>query len=161
MKLLIAEDDRTTRRLLQSYLKGWGHEATAAEDGAEAWRLFQGGEFEIVITDWTMPRMDGLELVRRIRSSESAGGVYILMMTATATRENLVQCTEAGADDLVSKPLDPGELRLRLRAGQRIAQLEQGVAAATASLEAGGDLDTVRRGLAQLLEQSRRASGAR
>jgi len=68
MKVLIAEDEALARRLLQNYLERWGHEVVAAQNGAEAWQLFAAGEFSIVISDWIMPELDGVELIRRIRA---------------------------------------------------------------------------------------------
>ena len=72
MKILIADDDSVSRRLLQSYLQKWGYEVIAAQDGAEAWRLFEDGQFPMVITDWMMPEIDGSGLLRRIRASPAA-----------------------------------------------------------------------------------------
>jgi signal transduction histidine kinase len=100
----------------------------AAGDGAEAWQLFVENEFPVVISDWMMPEMDGLELVRRIRASERPGYVYIILLTARAQTEDLVKGMEAGADDFVAKPFERDELRVRLRAGERIIQLEQTLA---------------------------------
>jgi DNA-binding response OmpR family regulator len=120
MKVLIADDDFTTRRLLQSYLEKWGHEVTAAKTGSEALELFERGDYSIVVTDWSMPEMDGLELIGRIRSLPRAGYVYIVLVTARAQAEDVVQGIEAGADDFVTKPFDRDELRARMRAGERI-----------------------------------------
>ena len=128
MKILIAEDALVSRRLLQRHLEAWGHEVVAAVDGAEAWQSFLADEFPIVISDWMMPEMDGLELVRRIRASERPGYVYIILLTARAQTEDLVEGMEAGADDFVAKPFERDELRVRLRAGERIIQLEQTLA---------------------------------
>jgi two-component system, NtrC family, sensor kinase len=128
MKVLIAEDDVLSRRLLQSHLEKWGHEVTAAADGGEAWRLFQAGHYPLVISDWMMPEMDGPELIRRIRGHERPGYVYIILLTSRAQKEDVVLGMEAGADDFVTKPFDREELRVRLRAGERIVQLEQTLA---------------------------------
>jgi len=128
VRLLIAEDDLISRRLLQSNLEKWGHEVVSAPDGAEAWRLFEAGEFPIVISDWMMPVMDGVELVRRIRACRRPGYVYTILLTAKTQKEELVQGMEAGADDFVTKPFDREELRVRLRAGERIIHLEQSLA---------------------------------
>ena len=128
MKILIAEDALISRRLLQRHLEAWGHEVVAAVDGAEAWQHFADDEFPIVISDWMMPEMDGLELVRHIRASERPGYVYIILLTARAQTEDLVEGMEAGADDFVAKPFERDELRVRLRAGERIIQLEQTLA---------------------------------
>jgi signal transduction histidine kinase len=128
MKILIAEDALVSRRLLERHLQAWGHAVVAATDGAEAWQCFVADEFPIVISDWMMPEMDGLELVRRIRASERPGYVYIILLTAKSQTEDLVAAMEAGADDFVAKPFERDELRARLRAGERIIQLEQTLA---------------------------------
>ncbi len=128
MKILIAEDALVSRRLLERHLQTWGHEVVAATDGAEAWQLFGTDEFPIVISDWMMPEIDGLELVRRIRASERPGYVYIILLTAKSETEDLVAGMEAGADDFMGKPFERDELRVRLRAGERIIQLEKTLA---------------------------------
>jgi signal transduction histidine kinase len=128
VRILIAEDEAVSRRLLQSYLEKWGHEVVAAADGAKAWRLFQTGEFPLVLSDWVMPELDGLELIRRIRDSAGRGYVYIILLTAKSQKEDLVAGMEAGANDFVAKPFDREELRARLRAGERILRLEQTLA---------------------------------
>jgi signal transduction histidine kinase len=125
MKVLIADDDPVSRHLLNRHVQAWGHEVTAAEDGARAWQLFAGGEFPIVITDWLMPELDGLELVRRIRAEPRPGYVYVILLTARSQKDDVVQGMEAGADDFVTKPFDRDELRVRVRAGERIIRLEQ------------------------------------
>jgi signal transduction histidine kinase len=124
MHILIADDDPVSRRLLQNYLQKWGYEVTPAQDGAEAWRLFEGGSFPMVITDWMMPELDGSGLIRRIRALQRPGYVYAMMLTARAQKEDLVEGMEAGADDFLTKPFDRDELRVRLRAGERIIRLE-------------------------------------
>jgi sigma-B regulation protein RsbU (phosphoserine phosphatase) len=124
VKVLIAEDEAILRRLLRSYLERWGHEVVVAENGADAWTLFKGGEFPIVISDWMMPEMDGLELIRRIRAYQRPGYVYTILVTSKSQKEDIVEGMEAGADDFVTKPFDRDELRVRLRAGQRIIELE-------------------------------------
>jgi phosphoserine phosphatase RsbU/P len=124
VKVLIAEDEAILRRLLRSHLERWGHEVVAAENGADAWNLFQAGAFPIVITDWVMPEMDGLELIRRIRAYQRTGYVYTILVTSRSQKEDIVEGMEAGADDFVTKPFDRDELRVRLRAGQRIIELE-------------------------------------
>ena len=134
MKVLIADDDPVSRRLLQSDLQKWGYEVTVAMDGAEAWRLFQEGDFALVISDWMMPGLDGPELIRRIRACEKPNYVYTILLTAMSHKEELVQGMEAGADDFVSKPFDRNELHVRLRAGERIFKLEQALKEQTQAL---------------------------
>lgn len=128
MRILVAEDDAVSRRLLQSYLERWGHEVVTATDGEQAWALFQDSVFPILITDWMMPGIDGVELIRRVRaaapSPEGPPYVYAILLTAKSEKEDLVQAMEAGADDFVAKPFDRDELRARLREGERIIQLE-------------------------------------
>jgi signal transduction histidine kinase len=134
MKILIADDEPVSRRLLQSFLQTWGHEVLAASNGAEAWQLFQCHDSAIVISDWVMPEMDGLELIRRVRGCQRGAPlaegkwtpyVYVILLTSKSQKEDVVKGMEAGADDFVTKPFDREELRVRLRAGERIIQLEQ------------------------------------
>jgi signal transduction histidine kinase len=134
MKTLIADDDSVSRRLLQNYLQKWGYEVTTAQDGAEAWRLFEGSLFPMVITDWMMPELDGPGLLRRIRASRRPGYVYAILLTAKSQKEDLVEGMEAGADDFLTKPFDRDELRVRLRAGERIIRLEHHLREAQAAL---------------------------
>lgn len=125
MKLLLAEDSVMMRRILVGSLKQWEYEVVESEDGREAWERFQQDRFPLVLTDWMMPEMDGLELIKRIRASESNGYTYIILLTAKSDKEDLVLGMEAGADDFLIKPCDPGELRVRVREGERIIRLEQ------------------------------------
>lgn len=130
MRILIAEDALVSRRLLQQCLQQWGYEVVAASDGARAWQLFCEGDFPIVISDWMMPEMDGPDLIRRIRASSDANYyVYTILLTAKTGQEDVVAGMEAGADDFLRKPFDLEELRVRLRAGERIIKLERTLAA--------------------------------
>ncbi|MCU0979942.1 MAG: response regulator [Pirellulaceae bacterium] len=124
MKVLIVEDSLVMRRLLRSSLQKWQYEVTEAEDGARAWELFRHEHFPLVLTDWLMPEMDGLELTRRIRACELPSYVYIILLTAKSEKEDLVTAMDAGADDFLAKPFDSDELRVRMREGQRIIELE-------------------------------------
>ncbi|MEO2017307.1 MAG: response regulator [Fuerstiella sp.] len=124
MKVLLAEDSFTMRRLLSSQLQRWNYEITEVEDGAQAWESFQENHFSLVLTDWMMPKVDGLELIRRIRDSGHAEYVYIVLLTSKSENEDLVEAMDAGADDFLAKPCNPKELRVRLRAGERIIELE-------------------------------------
>lgn len=128
MKVLIVDDDPVSRRLLQSYLQKWGYDVVVAVDGADAWRLFGQEEFPVVISDWMMPGLDGAELIRRIRASPQAHYVYTILLTSRSQKEDLVEGMEAGADDFVNKPFLGEELRVRLRAGERIVNLERTLA---------------------------------
>ena len=129
MKVLIAEDDGVSQRILRSYLEKWGYEVVVARDGDEAWALFQEHDFPVVITDWMMPGMDGVDLIRRIREcNRPSGFVYTILVTARSQKEDLVEGMDAGADDFVTKPFDRDELRVRLREGERVVRLERAVA---------------------------------
>lgn len=124
MDILIAEDSFVSRKFLQKMLEEFGHTVIAAEDGMQAWELFNERKFEMVITDWMMPRMDGLALCQQIRQKKSADYVYIIILTAKDQKANAIKGLDAGADDYITKPLDPGELSTRIKVGQRILQLE-------------------------------------
>ena len=106
MRVLVAEDDPVALRLLQNYLAKWGHEVVSAGDGAEAWARFQEAPCPLVISDWMMPEMDGLELVRRIRAWQAARApaeyVFIVLLTARAQKEDIVAGMEAGADETLA-----------------------------------------------------------
>lgn len=125
MKVLIADDSLLMRQLLRGFLQKWQYEVVLAEDGAQAWELFQSGDFPLILTDWLMPEMDGLELIRRIRSSNLPQYVYIILLTAKSEKEDLVVAMDAGADDFLAKPFDQDELRVRIREGERIIRLER------------------------------------
>jgi two-component system, NtrC family, sensor kinase len=125
VRVLLVEDDAVSRRLLRSYLEKWGHEVTEAEDGAVAWQRFQAGEFPVVVSDWMMPEMDGLELVRRIRSSGNAGYVYVILITARTQAADVAEGVEAGADEFIRKPVDRDDLRVKLWEAERVVRLQE------------------------------------
>jgi DNA-binding NtrC family response regulator len=135
MRILIAEDEQITRRKLQRQLEKMGHEVVAAADGKEAWEQFQTDPHPVVICDWEMPEMNGVELVRKIRAADTPGYVYIIMLTGKSDTQDVVTGMEAGADDFISKPFDRKELRVRLRAGERILELEQSLEASNGRLK--------------------------
>ncbi len=116
------------RLLLNAQLSEWGLEVIEAEDGEQAWELFQQHHTSLVLTDWVMPKMDGLELIRRIRAHSTDRYVYVVLLTAKSEKGDLVQAMDAGADDFLVKPCDNQELRVRLREGTRILKLEQTLA---------------------------------
>jgi len=127
MKILIAEDDSSARRLIKLRLSAAGHEIVEAEDGQTAWKLFQQEPFHIVITDWMMPNLDGPGLIQNIRSSGQKGYTYIIMLTAIDDKPNVVMGLEAGADEYLTKPFDSKELIARVASGERIIKLEEGL----------------------------------
>ena len=124
MEILIAEDEFVSRSFLENMLESLGHEVLSAENGLEAFEIFQQKDVKMVITDWVMPEMDGIGLCRKIRAADLSHYIYIIFVTAKDQREDSIKGLEAGADDYIVKPLDPQELSARIRAGQRILQLE-------------------------------------
>ena len=126
MEILIAEDDYISRNLLKKMLLEMGHEVVEAENGRQAWQMLQNVPFKIVISDWMMPEMDGLELCHKIRNCSQKGYVYIIMLTAKDRKTDLVDVFKAGADDYIPKPFDPEELRARVLTGERVVRLEEG-----------------------------------
>ena len=125
MEILIAEDEPISRRLLEFTLRRWGYEVTTAADGSEAWEMLQSpAPPSLVISDWMMPGMDGLELCHRIRSREQPGYTYLIILTARGKKEDVIKGLEAGADDYLVKPFDQEELRCRIKIGERIINLE-------------------------------------
>lgn len=125
MEILIAEDDNVSRRLLHKIIEKLGYKVISAEDGSQAWDIFQKKPVKMVITDWMMPEMDGLELCRKIRGAKPSHYVYIIILTAKDQAQDSVKGLDAGADDYIIKPFKSGQLRARIRAGRRIIQLEE------------------------------------
>src|SRR6188472_2163541 len=120
MKVLIAEDDSISRRLLQAALVKWGYDVVVTTDGREAWKILQAAEPPtLLILDWLMPQMDGIEICREARKSEALKSAYIILLTSRGSKQDIVQGLEAGADDYVTKPFDHGELRARVQVGSR------------------------------------------
>lgn len=125
MNILIVEDDLTTQRLLEAHLKSWGHTVHTAVDGETAWEALHSAPVDMVVTDWMLPKMTGLELCRKIRTEYADGGVYLIIARPRYAREDMCHGLETGVDDHVAKPFDFGELRARIASGARIVQLEQ------------------------------------
>jgi two-component system, cell cycle response regulator len=134
--VLIAEDDPIFRRILQSWLQRWNYRVTAVENGQDAWEALQPeGAPQLVILDWMMPGLDGLEICRRIRSCGQSPYRYVLLLTAKDDKQDVVAGLEAGADDYLTKPFDVDELRARVRAGRRILELQEELIRAHGALE--------------------------
>jgi len=135
-RVLVAEDDAMFRAILRNWLESWGYHVTIAANGARAWEILQGREApQMLILDWMMPELSGLELCRLIRERNTLPYQYILLATAKDAREGLIQGLEAGADDYLAKPFDHNELRARLRAGRRILTLQEAHIEARQELE--------------------------
>jgi diguanylate cyclase (GGDEF)-like protein len=125
MRVLIAEDDLVSRLILQKTLESRGYKVFAAENGREAWEILQREDLQFIIADWIMPVMDGVTLCREIRASGIHGYVYFILLTGKDKKEDIIRGLEAGADDYVAKPFERDELKVRVRAGERIIKLEK------------------------------------
>ncbi len=140
MRILYIDDKPDIRNLLQRYLTSWGYEAVGAADGEEGWQLIQSLCPDIVVTDWMMPGLDGLELCRRIRTAGLPRYVYVILLTARNVKEDLVVGMEAGADDFIGKPFEKLELKARLNAAARIISLERALEEKNRKLEDAYDV---------------------
>ena len=135
MRVLIVEDDPMSALVLRRTLENLGHTTVAASDGLEAWELIQHDDIRLVISDWMMPRMDGLELCRRIRARRDRVYTYVVVVTAKRQRKDRIEALQAGADDLLSKPFDQGELLARTQVAQRILTMQEELQARSRQLE--------------------------
>ena len=155
MRVLIAEDEEVGLYMLQSALTKAGYEVVTATDGREAWEILQRHDTpQLAIIDWMMPGLDGLEVCRRVRDSRTTMYVYIIMLTGKARKEDIVAGMQAGADDYLAKPFDADELRVRVRAGERIVALQEALRvqatqdALTGAMNRGAIFDVLKRELA-------------
>ncbi|MFE4196473.1 GGDEF domain-containing protein [Paenarthrobacter sp. NPDC056912] len=128
MKVLIADDDQISRMITKAAVEQSGHECIVAVDGDSAWQLFKAHSPEAVVTDLMMPGLSGLDLCRAIRASEEDSYTYVILVTSHGSRKDVLAGMEAGADDYVTKPLDPFNLHIRLLAAQRITSLHSDLA---------------------------------
>jgi diguanylate cyclase (GGDEF)-like protein len=136
MKVLIAEDNRFFRRLIEVNLRQWGHEVIPCEDGAEAWDILKKDDCpHLAILDWEMPGMLGIEICRAVRALRNHPYVYIILLTAKSNKDDLVAGLASGADDYITKPFEPVELQVRLRAGTRIVELQEELVSALKAAE--------------------------
>jgi sigma-B regulation protein RsbU (phosphoserine phosphatase) len=135
MKILIAEDDQVSRRLLETSLTKWGYEVVTASDGLEAWDVLQNPSApELCVLDWMMPRMDGLDLCRKIRGSRDPR--YVILLTAKDSIQDVVTGLTDAADDYITKPFNRDELRVRVQVGARTLAMQRNLAERVRELEA-------------------------
>ena len=127
MRILIVEDDIDLREMLQILLSQEGHQIDAVENGNEAWEAFNKRDYSVVISDWLMPELDGLELCRRVRAADKPHYTYVILLTALQGKANHIEAMRAGVDDFMSKPYDPDELKARLMVADRIVRLQDHV----------------------------------
>ena len=136
MKILIAEDDFTSRSILEGVLIKQGCEVVAALNGAAAWAVMQQPDApRLIILDWIMPEMDGIEVCQSIRTLETDQPPYIIMLTSRDEKTDIITGLEAGADDYLAKPYDPDELRARVNVGRRMVEMQAKLAAHTQELQ--------------------------
>jgi phosphoserine phosphatase RsbU/P len=128
IRILIAEDDHVSRTVLERTLRGWGHDLVVANDGAAAWEALLADDApSMAILDWMMPGLEGPEICRRVRALARSVPNYLILLTAKGQINDIVTGLDSGADDYVSKPFDRQELRSRIRVGERILALQQGM----------------------------------
>jgi DNA-binding response OmpR family regulator len=125
MRILVAEDDEVTRRILEQALVDPRHDVELTVDGTAAWERILAEPPTILVTDWMMPGMDGPDLIRRIRSASLPHYVYTILVTARTAVDDVIEGLDAGADDYLSKPFDLRELQGRIRIGERIVNMER------------------------------------
>ncbi len=137
MRVLIAEDDAVSRRLLEARLAKWGYEVLSTKDGTEAWACLQEpGSPQLAILDWMMPGLSGLDVCALARGNAATGSKHLILLTARDSRADVVSGLTAGASDYMTKPFDVEELRARVQVGQRIVELQTSLAERVRELEA-------------------------
>jgi DNA-binding response OmpR family regulator len=127
MNILVVDDDAVARTVVCAVLQKLGHDVLEAVNGKEAWSLFNTVEFGVLIVDWEMPVMNGLELCRHVREADREKYTYIIMLTGRIGKQDFVDGINAGADDFANKPVSPAELEARLRVAERILGLQADV----------------------------------
>lgn len=136
MRILIADDDRISRCILEAALTRWGYAVQSAVDGTEAWQALQRHDRpSLVVLDLEMPGLDGIEVCRRVRESSDSQLPYIIFLTAWEGKGDITKGLQAGADDYVTKPFDPDELQARIQVGARVVDLQQALANRLSQLE--------------------------
>ena len=136
MKILIAEDDQTSRWMLEAILRKWGYDVNAVCNGREAWQAMQAeNPPALAIIDWMMPGIDGVEFCRKVRESVPLASTYIILLTGKRRINDVIIGLEAGANDYMRKPFDREELHARVRVGKRVIELESALAERVKELE--------------------------
>jgi len=140
VKILIAEDDITTRSMLQAILSKWDYEVISTSDGDKAWTITQtNNPPQLALLDWEMPGMNGLELCRKIKSLDLDTPIYVILLTSRGAIEDVVQGLNAGADDYITKPFDNNELRARIGVAERLITVQGDLATKIEELEEAMD----------------------
>jgi sigma-B regulation protein RsbU (phosphoserine phosphatase) len=128
VKILLVDDDPVARRIHSMILQMQGHDVLEASDGEVAWKFVEEGQCSFVVSDWIMPNLAGVDLCRKIRSANLERYVYVILCTSKGEKSDLIEGMDAGADDFLVKPISPEELRVKVRAGERVLSLQQGLA---------------------------------
>jgi len=123
VNILIAEDDRISSKILEKHITGWGYKVLVVHDGKKAWQTFKNNKIGIVLLDWMMPEITGIDLCRKIRNDKSGKYTYIILLTAKKNQKDINEGLTAGADEYLTKPFNPIELKARLKTGKRIIDL--------------------------------------
>jgi phosphoserine phosphatase RsbU/P len=148
MKILIAEDDLTSRFMLASVLQKCGYQISEAGNGQEAWQALQKDDApRVAIFDWVMPEMDGLELIRKVRAIPSDNPIYIIMLTSRNLKADIIIALDAGADDYLSKPFVPEELIARVKVGFRMVRMQDRLARQVKELQNALQQNKILRGI--------------
>ncbi len=136
MRVLIAEDDASTRQLLATYLNKWGYAAIPTNNGEDALKVLESPEApHIAILDWMMPGANGIDICRKIRQKEKEKLIHIIILTARESKEDVLKGFDAGADDFITKPFNKDELRARIKVGERIVVLQSALSNRVKELE--------------------------
>jgi len=139
MRILVAEDDAVTRKLLESTLGRLGLDVITAADGNAAWNALEtlkGKDApELAVLDWMMPGLEGIQILRRLRTTPGFELLYVILLTSRTDKEDVAYGLAAGANDYIAKPFDPSELEARVRVGERMVKLQRSLAARVAELE--------------------------
>ena len=144
MRILIADDEPMSRRMLQSLLAKWGYEVVAAEDGDAAWEMLKSPDApRMALLDWMMPGQNGVDLCRTLRKLRPEPYTYILLLTAKDAKDSVVEGLESGADDYLTKPFNPPELKARIRVGLRVLDLEDNLVQAREAMRYKAMHDTL------------------
>ena len=148
MRILISEDDSSSRLMLAGLLRKAGHEVIATANGAEAWQVLQQSDAPLLaILDFMMPAMDGLEVVRLVRANPTRKPPYIIMLTAKSKKADIIAGLEAGANDYLPKPFDAGELQARVEVGRRMIEIQSSLEASLEELRQALDQIKTLRGI--------------
>jgi len=160
MRALVADDDRVTAEILSRTLVRWEFEVTTVDNGAAAWAYLRAAVLPtLAVLDWMMPEMDGPEVCRRVRTELPLANMYLMLLTARESRGDLVTGLDAGADDYLTKPFDPEELRARVQVGVRVLTLQKSLAERVEELQAALSNVKQLRGLLPICSYCKRIRG--